>query len=75
MVHSEKDLVSRKLDEGRMAHPPLGCPVRSRPIPVGSKLFPQMSDTGHGERPLPNYRNDEMLGSGLVFKPKSALQQ
>jgi hypothetical protein len=27
LVHSEKDFASRKLDEGRMAHPPSGCPV------------------------------------------------
>jgi hypothetical protein len=46
IVHSEKDL-----DEGRMA-----------PIVVGSKLFPQISDTGlSGKRPLPSYRVAEVL--------------
>jgi len=46
------------------------------PIMVASKLFPQMSDTGHGERALPCYRNAEVL-QGLAFysKPNFALQQ
>src|SRR6266567_7658879 len=51
LVHSEKDFASRKLDEGRMAHPPSGCPVPRRQLWSGSILFPQISDTSLRQTP------------------------
>src|SRR6266567_1201470 len=54
IVHSEKGFDSRKLDAGRMAHPPFGCPS---PIMVASKLFPPKLGDTVWLNPLPNYRD------------------
>ena len=44
IVDSEKGFDPGKLDEGRMAHPPLGMPSPpASPIVAGSELFLQMS--------------------------------
>ena len=55
MVHSEKGLVSRKLDEGRMAHPPLGCPLPCEPNYGRLKIVPSKSRIPILLNPLPNW--------------------
>src|SRR6266487_5893311 len=40
IVHSENGFDSRKLDEGRMAHPPLGCPLPCEPNYGRLKIVP-----------------------------------
>ena len=46
------------------------------PIVVGSKLFPQISDTGlSGKRPLPSYRVAEVLRLCFLSQAHFALQQ
>src|SRR6266566_3868798 len=72
IVHSEKGFDSRKLDAGRMAHPPFGCPS---PIMVASKLFPPKLGDTVWLNPLPNYRDAEVLrsatGSKSINQPPS----
>src|SRR6266852_393590 len=53
IVHSEKGFDPGKLDEGRMAHPPLGMtsPPAS-PIVAGSKLFPPCGNPTRPRRTL-----------------------
>src|SRR5205823_5198345 len=68
IVHSENGFASRKLDEGRMAHPPPGMPSALR-----VQLWPaqncslQKSDTGLTERP---YQTTEM-SKGCVQRRSS----
>src|SRR5207248_7404973 len=73
IVHSENGFDSRKLDEGRMAHPPPGMPsaLRVQSWPAQNCSL-QKSDTGLTERP---YQTTEMPKSFVQrrSKPEPAL--
>src|SRR6266568_7869841 len=56
IVHSEKDL-----DEGRMAHPPSGCPVPRRQLWSAQNCSLKFRIPVSGKRPLPSYRVAEVL--------------
>src|SRR5438132_13691681 len=56
IVHSEKGFDSRKLDEGRIAHPPFGMP-----LPLRVQLWPAQNCSVQSRlpvaEPLPHYRD------------------
>src|SRR6266702_8675476 len=56
IVHSEKGFDSRKLDEGRIAHPPFGMP-----LPLRVQLWPAQNCSVQSRllvaEPLPRYRD------------------
>src|SRR6266496_6353236 len=72
IVHSEKEFDSRKLDEGRMAHPSIWDAPALR-----VQLWPAQNCSLPNRRhdPLPNYRDAELLrsatGSKSINQPPS----
>ena len=75
LVHSEKDFASRKLDEGRMAHPPSGCPVPRRQLWSAQYCSLKFRIPVSGKRPLPSYRVAEVLRLCFLSQAHFALQQ
>src|SRR6266508_4736452 len=66
IVHSEKGFDSRKLDEGRMAHPPFGMPLPCESNYGRLKIVPsQIGDTVWAEPPtkLPRCRSPAGLST------------
>src|SRR6266536_795296 len=68
IVHSENGFDSRKLDEGRMAHPPLGRPLPCEPNYGRLKIVPSKTRRHGLADPLPTTG----MPKGCVQRPKKA---
>src|SRR6266699_4399665 len=74
IVHSENGFDSRKLDEGRMAHPPLGRPLPCEPNYGRLKIVPSKTRRhGLADPPtkLPRCRSVAFSDREQVDKPAS----
>src|SRR5437899_5644348 len=74
IVHSEKRFDSRKLDAGRMAHPPFGCPLPCKPNYGRLKIVPSKTRRhGLAQPPtkLPRCRSAAFSDREQVDKPAS----